>query len=145
MFSFSSSWVTAPVYPRMWAAEPALRVAADPVVVHGDALELPGALAHVGHRVAARVLLHQDGAVLAAGLYRRVVAGEHRLGVGPDGHRQLPHLLARDLVRDHGHVQAGDVVGEDLAVAVVDDAPLGGDLDVGVLRGPSRRGCSPGP
>ena len=127
-----------PGVPENVGGEPALRVATDPVVVHGDALEFPGAFAHVRHRVAARVLLYQDGAVLATGLYGCVVAGQHRLGVGLDRGGQFLHHVAGDLVRDHGYVEAWHVVGEDLAVAVVDHAPLGGNLDVGVLRGPRR-------
>ena len=55
------------------------------------------------------------------------------------------HFVPGDLIRYDGNVQPWDVVGEDLAVAVVDHAPLGGDLDVGVSASPSRRGCSPGP
>src|SRR5215207_2045511 len=61
--------------PEDMRGQPAFRVTADPVVVHGDARELSGALANVSHRVAASVLLHQDGAVLAVGVPCRIVAG----------------------------------------------------------------------
>src|SRR5215216_5877231 len=120
--------------------QPALWVASDPVVVDGDTPELPGALANVSDRVTARVLLDQDRAVLATGLLRRVVAGQDSLGVGPDDGRQLPNFVPGDLIRYDGYVQPGDVVREDLAVAVVDHTALGGDLDVSVLRRPRGEG-----
>src|SRR5215211_4345603 len=126
--------------PEDVGGEAAFGVATDPVVVDGDALELPGTLADVSHRIAARVLLDQDGTVLATGFPGRVIAAEYGLRVGPHDRRQLLYLVPGDLVGDDGHVQPGDVVSEDLAVAVVDYTALGGDLDVGVLGCPRGQG-----
>jgi hypothetical protein len=113
-----------------------LRIVADVVVVHGDARKLRRALADVGDVVAVGVLFDEHRAVLVPQLESRVVAIEYRLGVGLEDLGELLDLLPGclpmalvNLVGDDRHVEAGDVVREDLAVAVVDDAALGGVLD----------------
>src|SRR5829696_6887121 len=114
------------------------RVVADVVVVHDDTGELLGALHDVGDAVAVGVLLDKHRAVLGAPVEGRVVAVEHGLRVGPEDLGQLLDFLARDVRRGHGDVEAGDVVREDLAVAVADDTALGWVLDLeglGRLRG----------
>src|SRR5215211_4910229 len=115
-----------------------LRIVANVVVVHGDARELLGALADVGDVVAVGVLFDQHRAVLVPQLEGRVVALEYRLGVGPEDLGELLDLLPGYFVGNDRHVEAGDVVREDLAVAVVDDAALGGVLDLAGLGMPGR-------
>jgi hypothetical protein len=113
-----------------------LRIVADVVVVHGDARKLRGALADVGDVVAVGVLFDEHRAVLVPQLEGRVVAIEYRLGVGLEDLGELLDLLPGclpmalvNLVGDDRHVETGDVVREDLPVAVVDDTALGGVLD----------------
>src|SRR5215210_9279962 len=115
-----------------------LRIVANVVVVHGDARELLGALADVGDVVAVGVLFDQHRAVLVPQLEGRVVALEYRFLVGPEDLGELPDLLPGYFVGDDRHVEAGNVVREDLAVAVVDDAALGGVLDLAGLSMPGR-------
>jgi hypothetical protein len=82
-------------------------------------------------------LLYQDRAVGGPELDGGVETLLHAFRVRPEHLGQLADLLPRlpdrpaahDLVRYHGDVEAGLVVGEDLAVAVVNDAALGGVLD----------------
>src|ERR687885_11053 len=108
--------------------ELSIRVVPHVVIINQHPPELVTPLAHVHHVVAIGVLLYEHGAVPVAGGEGCVIARENLLLIGLEEIRQFSKLIAGDVIRDYGDVKSRFVVSEYLAVTVVDDAALSGDL-----------------